>query len=357
MASNIQLAILLLISLTLSLHIRGSFSQSSTLLTPATDSSLFADISTTLQSSSSFQTNQYTTSPSATPSPTQRLPATLAPESTSESQVHDAAKEVIDYNSPILDEISFPLTEQQGGKAAVDKLLRKHHNNSEMFEYLHDLNIRYPDITRLYKIGDSVEKQQLWVLEITEDPGKHQLMKPEFRYIANMHGNEVVGREVLLHLARTLLENYETSKGETADNTRPTAAKFAKKLLRETRIHLMPSMNPDGYDRSKVGCRYEVPSKRGRLNANNFDLNRNFPDEMIKNDPDASTQPETQAVMIWSKEEPFVLSANLHGGALVASYPYDSNSDNLEPKNESRLTPDDDVFKFLAMSYSYVSIL
>lgn len=352
MTPSIHFTILLLVSLTLSLHIPTSLSQSSTPAATGTISSLFSTDPTPL-SIAPTQKNQYT-SPPLFPSTTQQIPVTS--ESTNEVQVHDSTKEVIDYKSPFLDQISFPLTEQQSnGQAEVDKILRKHHNNSEVYEYLRNLHIRYPDITRLYKVGESVEKQELWVLEITEEPGKHKLMKPEFRYIANMHGNEVVGREILLHLARLLVENYEASKSEPAGDTRPTAAKFVRKLLRDTRIHLMPSMNPDGYDRSEVACRYEVPSKRGRLNVHNVDLNRNFPDNMIKNIADAATQPETLAIMAWSKNEPFVLSANLHGGALVASYPYDSNSADLVPKNESRLTPDDDVFKMLALTYSYVS--
>lgn len=35
---------------------------------------------------------------------------------------------------------------------------------------------------------------------------------------------------------------------------------------------------------------------------------------------------QVQAVMDWLKTENFVLSANLHGGALVASYPYDNSN-------------------------------
>lgn len=61
-----------------------------------------------------------------------------------------------------------------------------------------------------------------------------------------------------------------------------------------------------------------------RYNRNGEDLNRNFPDAFEDNR--ASIQPETQAVMDWIKNETFVLSANLHGGALVASYTFDNGN-------------------------------
>lgn len=56
--------------------------------------------------------------------------------------------------------------------------------------------------------------------------------------------------------------------------------------------------------------------------------------------------------MDWILSEPFVLSANLHNGALVANYPYDDTPDGITYENPS---PDNEVFKHLAHSYSDVS--
>lgn len=59
----------------------------------------------------------------------------------------------------------------------------------------------------------------------------------------------------------------------------------------------------------------DIAGYQGRNNSNNYDLNRNFPDQFkIITDP---RQPETIAVMNWVKSYPFVLSANLHGGKFL----------------------------------------
>jgi carboxypeptidase D len=58
--------------------------------------------------------------------------------------------------------------------------------------------------------------------------------------------------------------------------------------------------------------------------------------------------------MNWSLSIPFVLSANLHGGALVANYPYDGNP--VMNSGNEYLTPDNPVFLHLAHVYSDVSI-
>ena len=64
-----------------------------------------------------------------------------------------------------------------------------------------------------------------------------------------------------------------------------------------------------------------------RNNDRGYDLNRNFPDFFVNNSK--PIQPETQAIIDWLAHQQFVLSATMHGGALVANYPYDNQPQGL----------------------------
>ena len=81
-------------------------------------------------------------------------------------------------------------------------------------------------------------------------------------------------------------------------------------------------------------------------------MNRNFPDYFKQNNK--RSQPETEAVKEWISKIQFVLSGNIHGGALVASYPFDNTPNSIFSSvlSSPSLTPDDDTFKHLAATYS-----
>jgi carboxypeptidase D len=63
-----------------------------------------------------------------------------------------------------------------------------------------------------------------------------------------------------------------------------------------------------------------------------------------------STEPETRNVMQWMQEYPFVLSANLHGGSLVANYPYDDSDTGADGIYTA--SADDKLFVQLAFQYA-----
>uniref|UniRef100_A0A7N8X6E2 Carboxypeptidase X (M14 family), member 1a n=1 Tax=Mastacembelus armatus TaxID=205130 RepID=A0A7N8X6E2_9TELE len=220
-----------------------------------------------------------------------------------------------------------------------------------------------PDITRIYTIGKSYMGLKLYVMEISDNPGKHELGEPEFRYVAGMHGNEALGRELLLNLMQYLCSEYKKGNQRIV------------RLITETRIHLLPSMNPDGYE-----VAYEKGSElagwaEGRYTFEGIDLNHNFPDlnnimwdaQEIAADAskvsnhyipipeyytkeNATVAPETRAVINWMQDIPFVLSANLHGGELVVTYPFDCTRDWAPQENTP--TADDAFFRWLASVYA-----
>jgi len=115
----------------------------------------------------------------------------------------------------------------------------QYHNYEEITNLLGSLISKYPHLAKLHSIGKSVQNRDLWVFEISENVHNRSLGEPMFKYVANMHGDETLGLELMMFLAQYLLENY----GSDARVTR---------LVNTTDIFLMPSLNPDGYEASRV---------------------------------------------------------------------------------------------------------
>ena len=45
-------------------------------------------------------------------------------------------------------------------------------------------------------------------MEISKDPGVHVPGRPEVKFVAGIHGNEMVGQELLVQLIHHLVFNY-----------------------------------------------------------------------------------------------------------------------------------------------------
>ncbi|MEZ4526020.1 MAG: M14 family zinc carboxypeptidase [Desulfobacterales bacterium] len=90
----------------------------------------------------------------------------------------------------------------------------------------------YPHICRMFSIGQSVQKRELWVMKITDSPDAEE-DEPEITFISSMHGDEPVGMELCMNLIHLLAENYGSDP--------------QTELVNETEIWILPLMNPDGY--------------------------------------------------------------------------------------------------------------
>ncbi len=185
----------------------------------------------------------------------------------------------------------------------------------------------FPALARAVNIGPSSTNKNLWAIKITDNPDVQE-DEPEFRYISTMHGDEVTGVVMCLNLIDHLLNNYGTDPRVT-------------NLVNEVEIWIMPCMNPYGY------------TNNTRYNAGGVDLNRNFPEGTLgQPNSTAGRQVETATIMNWAFGQSFVLSANFHGGALVANYPFDNDG----MGSVYSPTPYDDLFVYISKKYSQTNL-
>lgn len=196
-------------------------------------------------------------------------------------------------------------------------------------------------ISRLYEIGQSSEGRPLLVLELSDRPEEPE-PEPQFKVVANIHGNEPVGRQMAVYLADELCRGWAAEDPELAP------------LVGGMHTHLLLSMNPDGF------------YNKERTNAKGRDLNRDFPDPNLRRShelaglgPSGKEQAETRAVMDWALPAtpespqgrgPFTASLAFHEGAFVVNYPNDAGK-NVHSRAYSA-APDDATFKWLSLGYA-----
>ncbi|XP_045142264.1 adipocyte enhancer-binding protein 1 isoform X2 [Echinops telfairi] len=270
----------------------------------------------------------------------------------------------------------------QNEVVATDNLDFRHHSYKDMRQLMKVVNEECPTITRTYSLGKSSRGLKIYAMEISDNPGDHELGEPEFRYTAGIHGNEALGRELLLLLMQYLCREYR--------NGNPRI----RSLVHDTRIHLVPSLNPDGYEvAAQMGSEFGNWAL-GLWTEEGFDIFEDFPNlnsmlwaaeekkwvpYRVPNhhlpiperylSPDATVSTEVRAIITWMEKNPFVLGANLNGGERLVSYPYDmartptqeqllaaamaaARGEDEDEVSEAQETPDHAIFRWLAISFA-----
>lgn len=197
------------------------------------------------------------------------------------------------------------IDESTRDKGYMDSVTADYPSNEDDEKTYRELAEKYPTLVKLESIGKSGAGADLWIVKISDNANIDE-KEPEFAYIANMHGNEVVGRRLMVRLLSDMIEKYQAGDPEMVQ------------LIDNNEIFFMPTMNPDGY------------AKRRRGNAKWTDLNRDFPDFANLSNNENTTNGraiETVAMMNFHAGRHIALSGSFHDGAVVVNYPWDTTKE------------------------------
>ncbi|KTG37517.1 hypothetical protein cypCar_00038729, partial [Cyprinus carpio] len=184
----------------------------------------------------------------------------------------------------------------------TDNLDFRHHSYKEMRQLMKVVNEMCPKITRIYNIGKSYNGQKLYAIEISDNPGEHELGKT--------HGSELSGWS----LGRWSQDGLDIHHNFPDLNSVLWEAEARRWVPRKFHNHHVPI--PDWYRSTN-----------------------------------ATVAVETRALVSWMEKIPFVLGGNLQGGELVVTFPFDRTR-SVTALREATPTADDHVFRWLAFSYA-----
>lgn len=198
---------------------------------------------------------------------------------------------------------------------------------------MNDFATNNPSLCKVENIGATGEGDKSILFVKLSDNVNQNEQEPRVMYTSSMHGDEIAGYPMMLNLIDYLLGAYNNT-------SHPKHAEI-KNLLDNNEVWINPLANPDGTYRNSANNTSVANATRG--NANNVDLNRNYPDPDDGAHPDGNSyQAETIAFMNFADTKHFVLSANFHGGIELINYPWDTYAG---------AHPDEDYFIYVSKEY------
>lgn len=85
----------------------------------------------------------------------------------------------------------------------------KYENTTKLIQ---DLEAAYPDLIKVYTVGKSVQGREMWAINLrTNMKQERKLLQPPMKIVANMHGDEAVGRALVLMLVGDLVKRFNAN--------------------------------------------------------------------------------------------------------------------------------------------------
>jgi len=209
---------------------------------------------------------------------------------------------------------------------------------AEYAQQMQNFEDDYPELVEKVSIGTTGQGDKELLFVKISDQVSIDEAEPKLMFTSSMHGDEIAGYPMMLTLIDYILTVY--SNTSHADHAR------VKHLVENAEIWINPSANPDGTYHNSATNTSVANARRG--NANNIDLNRNYPDNVAGDHPDGEVyQTETIAFMNFADEHNFVISANFHGGTELVNYPFDNAY-----ATSQHTHADTDWYEFVGVEYA-----
>ncbi|MEA2051679.1 MAG: M14 family zinc carboxypeptidase [Euryarchaeota archaeon] len=215
-----------------------------------------------------------------------------------------------------------------------------YHSYSTLKTDLKNLVDLYPNITKLYDIGDSWEKtvgiadRDILAIKISDNVTIEERDEPDILFMGGIHAREWISVEVPFYLAKYLLDLYGTDQK-------------VKQLVDSREIWIVPLVNPDGLEYSRTYDRNWRKNRRDNGNGSfGVDQNRNFGYNWglagSSDDPEKETyrgvapfsEPETQAIRDFVATHEFYASISYHSYSQLVLYPWGYTNDAAPHKEQ-----------------------
>ncbi len=133
----------------------------------------------------------------------------------------------------------------------------------ESLEFLNSMELKYPELIRVVKIGTTYEGRDIVLVKISKNV-ENADSKPALLYTGTIHAREWIGHELALKFIEHVAKNQ---------NVDPVL----ERALKESTLYMVPCLNPDGYEYSRKHFSFWRKNRRpNRDGTIGVDLNRNF---------------------------------------------------------------------------------